>query len=185
MTGRMRGVRDDEGVALITVMGAMAVLTSFALGALAFALQTGPVSRRAQDSVTALAAAQAGLDDYVSRLNVNPTYYGVNGNGIDTTNTAFTTGAPVPGSGSGSYRYRLLTTPAETAKFGFVRLQSTGTSKGVSKTLTGKLAQRGFVNYIYYTDVEALDPIFWRTDLAPNTTVNGSSGYTSGGQQHV
>ncbi len=187
MTRSMRRpAGDDEGIALITVMGAMAVLTSFALGALAFALQTGPVSRKAQDSVTALAAAQAGIDDYISRLNVNPTYYSVNATGVDTTNPAFSGGSPVPGSAAASFRYRLLTTPSDTARNGFIRLQSSGSSRGVTKTLTGKLAQKGFLNYIYYTDVEALDPIFWRTDQV-GATVNGSGGYSSGSpaQTHV
>jgi hypothetical protein len=179
----MRRIGDDEGVALITVMGAMVVLTTFALGALAFALQGAPMSRKAQDSVTALAAAQAGIDDYISRLNVNPTYYGVNSTGVDPANLAFSSGAPVPGSASASFRYRLLTTPTETARTGFIRLQSTGTSRGVSKTLTGKLAQPGFVNYVYYTDVEALDPIFWRTDQV-QASVNGSAGYVAGGEVH-
>jgi Tfp pilus assembly protein PilX len=67
---RLRRVLDD-GVALLTVVGSMAIITLFLLTALMVVLNNAPKSRESQDSQTAMAAAQAGMEDYIARLNAN------------------------------------------------------------------------------------------------------------------
>ncbi len=86
---RRRGA--DEGFALVAVLGSMAVLTAFLLAALAYATNAMPTSRRDQDAKAALAAAQAGIDDYVARLNMRGDYFLT----TDSTNPALT-GAVLP-----------------------------------------------------------------------------------------
>src|SRR6185312_10228943 len=66
---------DDSGIALITVIGSMMVLTMFASAGLALAVNSMPVSRHDQDFNAALAAAQAGVDDYVHHLNNDDSYW--------------------------------------------------------------------------------------------------------------
>ena len=160
-----RGRRDDAGVALVAVVGSMAIMMVFLLSALAYVLQNNGPARADQDAKAAVAAAEAGLDEYISRLNTNSNYY-QQGNS-DTSNPAFTTaGSTIQGTDgkAARYRYQLLTTPAEIAQNGTIRLQVTGTSspgnggRAVSRTLTATLAPRGYLSYIYLSDVEVVDP---------------------------
>jgi hypothetical protein len=157
--------RDDAGIAMVAVVGSMAVMMMFLLSALAYVLQNNAPARADQDSKTAVAAAEAGLDEYVSRLNADPTYY-TQGNG-DASNDAFTAaGTTIQGTGASSarYTYKLLTTAAQTAQTGAIRLQVTGSSSAgnggrtVSRTLTATLTPRGFLSYIYLSDIEVVDP---------------------------
>jgi hypothetical protein len=176
--------RREEGVALLSVLGTMAVVTLFLLTSLAYVLGQAPVARKDQDAKAAVAAAQAGVDEYVSRLTANDSYWTV-GN-VDTSNPAFTAGRTVQGSGgqAASYRYQVLSTAAQTARDGTIRLQATGTSSPgngttpVNRTITATLQPKGFLRFIYFSDVEVLDPELFYTFTW--VTVNGSSYWNSG-----
>src|ERR1700752_5236634 len=121
LTGRRtrhhRHGRDDRGVALVAVMIAMFVISSFLLVSLTYGLQNSTASRRDQDAKTATAAAQAGLEEYLSRLNASPTYY-TKGN-VDSANPAFTSGRAVPGTGTSgaTYTYKVLTSSSDTVQY--------------------------------------------------------------------
>ena len=60
---------------MIMVIGSMAVLTIFVTGALTFAMTNIKPARHDQDWQAALAAAQAGVDDYVRHLEDNDSYW--------------------------------------------------------------------------------------------------------------
>jgi hypothetical protein len=152
----------DDGFALLTVLGSMAVITMFLLSSLAYALHNAKPSRDDQDGKAALAAAQAGIDEYLSRLTADDTYYTNNGN--DPSNPAFGAGVPIYGTdGAGaSFRYQLLTTDVETAASGIIRLLATGESGTERRSLTATLSPDGFLKYIYFTDIEAGDPALYR-----------------------
>jgi hypothetical protein len=85
-------------------------------------------------------------------------------------NKALTTGRQMPGGGTGAatFRYQLLTNKADVASGGVIRLRSTGTAgvgnRTVSRTLTANLRPGSFLNYIYHTDLENLDPVLWTTN---------------------
>jgi Tfp pilus assembly protein PilX len=158
---------DDGGFVLVAVLTAMMVLSLFALATLAYALQASPSNRRDQDAKAALAAAQAGINDYVSRLNNDPSYYSVTSDpSNDALITATTPNPPgevasgVTGAGA-SFKYQLLTDTGTTVSSGYVRVKATGTSKGVSRTLTARLSPNSFLQYIYHTDKEDLDPVLY------------------------
>jgi type II secretory pathway pseudopilin PulG len=180
LTGRTRHHRhgrDDRGVALVAVMIAMFVISSFLLVSLTYGLQNSTASRRDQDAKTAAAAAQAGLEEYLSRLNASPTYY-TRGN-VDSTNPAFTSGRAVPGTGTSgaTYTYKVLTSSADTVQYGIVRLQVTGKSgpgsgRDVSRTITANLRTKGFLSFIYLSDIEVTDP-----GIAGTSTTNCSKYY--------
>lgn len=155
----------DEGVALPMVLGTMFVLTAFLLTSLGLVINNMAPSRSDQDAKAALAAAQAGVDEYISRLNANSEYW-AEGNG-DPDNDAFTSdGVAIPGTGgqAASFRYTVLTDDATTAQQGFITLQVTGTSqpngggREMSRTLTARLQPSGFLDFIYYSDYETIDP---------------------------
>ena len=165
------GWRDDQGFTLVAVMGAMAVLTLFLLGSLEYALQGMAPNRKDQDAKASVAAAQAGIDDFVSRLNVNDRYWVNNSADTyptvgDSANAALTpAGIPMPGTGAGqvTYHYAVLSTSAQTTQTGAIRLQSTGRSRDASRTLIAQLQPSGFLRYIYFTDIETQDPALWDT----------------------
>lgn len=183
-SGRQAAGR-DEGVALPVVMGTTAVIMLFLLGALAATLANAVPARADQDAKAAVAAAQAGIDEYVSRLNLTGGGYWERGN-TDPANPALSAaGMPVPGTSAqgARFRYRLLTTSAQTAQQGFILLEVTGTASAgtgareVSRTLTARLTPRGFLDFLYFTDVEAIDPNLY-IDLA-YANRDGASGPSS------
>jgi type II secretory pathway pseudopilin PulG len=164
---RRNGQGEDQGIALVAVILAMAILSLFLFASLAYALQgTGP-ARRDQDAKTALGAAQAGIDEYLSRLNANTNYWQL-GN-TDTTNAAFAAaGTVIQGTGTSGarYRYSVLTTAVSTAQTGVIRLQAVGmsgpaSSTTVSRTLIATLKPKGFLSYVYLTDKEMIDPALY------------------------
>ncbi|NNH22756.1 hypothetical protein HLB09_06550 [Pseudokineococcus marinus] len=170
----------EQGSALVLVVGAVSVLTAFALVALMAAMTAAPLSRRAQDVRTATAAAQAGLDDYLSRLVANPSYYTTAGTGVDPANPAFAAGgAPVPGGAGGRFSYQLLTTPSQTAQSGVIRVRATGVSRGERRTLTASLRHSGFLDYVYFTDLEVTDPALVPLTSVATWVVNAAGGLVS------
>ena len=72
---RIRRARDDEGVALVLVVGSMLVLAMLAMTALAYTMSSQKFARYDQDYSGAMSAAQSGVDDFISRLNRDDGYY--------------------------------------------------------------------------------------------------------------
>jgi Tfp pilus assembly protein PilX len=184
--GRLLRRHGDEGVALISVLGMMMVLSLFLVTSLAFVLQNATGSRRNQDAKAALAAAEAGLEEYIARLNADSNYF-VLGN-TDTGNAAFSAGGRVVPGVNGlltKYSYSVLSSPSDVTRDGALRIQVTGTSQpnsgsaNVSRTITATLKPRGFLRYVYVSDVEVIDPTL-TVDAVPWVTYNGSSYWNSG-----
>ncbi|MBV8950633.1 MAG: hypothetical protein JOZ99_07145, partial [Actinobacteria bacterium] len=75
MTRHVGRVRDEQGFAIATVMLAMLALTVLSLSAVGFAVGSQNISKRDENWHASLAAAEAGLDDFVFRLNQNSSYY--------------------------------------------------------------------------------------------------------------
>jgi type II secretory pathway pseudopilin PulG len=171
MRGLLARFRNDSGFTLVAVMGTMSILTVFLLASLAYAMPNLAPNRRNQDSeeAAAVAAAQAGIDDFISRLNGNDSYWLNNSSDKfassgDTANAAFSTaGVPIPGTGSApvSYKYSVISASTQTTQTGIIRLQSTGKSRNASRTLIVQLQPSGFLRYIYFTDAEVTDPALY------------------------
>ena len=87
--------RDDDGVALILVIGLSSVLAALMVAAVAVSLGSLRAARNTQDWNGALAAAYAGIEEYQSRL-ANDTGYFAFGNPASTfSNPAAAVPAPV------------------------------------------------------------------------------------------
>ena len=184
--GRCLRHRGDDGVALISVLGMMLVLTLFLVTSLAFVLQNATSSRKNQDAKAALAAAEAGLEEYIARLNADSNYF-VLGN-TDTSNAAFTaSGRVIPGLSGvlSKYTYTVLSSSSDVTRDGALRIQVTGTSQpssggqAVSRTITATLKPRGFLRYVYVSDVEVVDPVL-TVDPVSYVTYNGNAYWNSG-----
>lgn len=170
MNATWRSRRDEEeGVALITVLLLSMIMLLIVAGTMAAALQSMPLSRRDQDWSAALAAAEAGIDDYLFRLNENDQYYLYSASlAPPDGNLAFTKWVPVPGA-SGSttcptppptnvpcFRYAVDT--SNLVSQGAILLTSTGRVNNVTRVVQTTLRRKAFIDYLYFTDFETLDP---------------------------
>jgi hypothetical protein len=143
---------------MITVMLLMIVLSLIMVAAIDYAVRSEPQSRRDQDWNAALAAAQAGVDDYVYRLQQDDDYYLYSpANPPTPANTALTGWQTIPGpANQGQFHYSVDL--ARYASQGIVELTSSGRVSGVQRTIRANLRRRNFLDYLYLTDYESLDP---------------------------
>ena len=187
---RRRG--DDAGMALVLVVGSMLVLMMLALTALAFSLQSQRFARYTQDYTSGMAAAQSGIEDYISRLNRFDRY----GDSVDCTNPALQ-GPMAPLSNTCGWTLTTLAgwlpvTPGETdpdaAMFhysadttrnvseGTILLRSTGRVNGEYRTVEAAIGKGGSTDYVYYTDFESADPANVQAYRAGNSNAKPEGG---------
>lgn len=183
--------RDDEGVAMVMVIGIASVLAALLVAGIAYSMDSLRAARNTQDWNAALAAAYAGIEEYQSRL-ANDTGYFQYGNPASTfsnpppgvtpppvtlptgaaANPAFGVGASgtwgsVAGSGGAAqFRYEVDNRAYWTD--GTLRLRSTGRVGEETRSIVADLKQQGFIDFLYFTDFEVLDP----TALNPTSTTN-------------
>ncbi|NLT54109.1 MAG: hypothetical protein GXX79_05985 [Actinomycetales bacterium] len=161
---RRRLVSGDEGFALISVVGTMAVLMLLVLAATIYAANNVAHSRKSQDYAAAMAAAQAGIDDFLSRLNACDTHWAAPCPGSPP-ELARDTWATVPGSTGGKaaqYKYSVVATPATTP--GLIRIKAEGKVGISTRSVTVDLRKEGFLQFIYYTDKESSSPtVYYET----------------------
>jgi hypothetical protein len=151
-------VGNEKGVALVATILVGAVMILMVAGLTAYGIKSQNISRRDQDWNAALSAAEAGVDDYIYRLNQNTTYY-LYGAGTSPPdgNVAFTQWVPVPGGNAeGEFRYtpnssNFLTT-------GIIELTSSGRVNGEVRTIHTILRRRAFIDFLYFTWYETKDP---------------------------
>ena len=163
----MRRRLDDSGSALLMVLGAMMVLTIIVTVAGTVAIRTAAFSRHSTDWNQALAAAEAGVDDYLARLNRDDNYWHT----LDCTNQAmkkpnvtacsWDASTPVgwvdvPLSPRAEFHYDVVTT--STATNGAITLTSTGRVGSVKRSVETVLRRGGFGEFLYYTVYETTDP---------------------------
>lgn len=155
---------DEQGVALVTVLGVLSVLTILVTGLLAYATTSMRQAARDEDTTAALAAAEAGVDDFLHRLNRDAGYWQTadpdwnGGAGTpDPDNPALAGFTPMPGSASnGSFTYTV--DASAIAAEGNVEVIATGRADGQERTVRAVLRRRGFLDYLYFTDYEVVDP---------------------------
>src|SRR6478752_10253331 len=94
----MRFRRDDDGMAMITIILALTVMMALAVAAINYGLGSQKGSKRDQDWQSALSAAEAGIDNYQYHLNENANYTVYNAsNPPPDGNLAFSQYVSVPG----------------------------------------------------------------------------------------
>jgi hypothetical protein len=157
---------------MLVVIGSMLIASIFAFAGLAYAMNSQVFSRNNQDWNAALAAAQAGVDDYIGYLNRNDNYARTP---IDCANIALKgpatgpnscgwTAATAPGwkpvdpgdPAGASFHYDIDTTRLES--HGVVEVRSTGRVNGETRTLEVGVGRGGSTDFLYYTDHEDADP---------------------------
>jgi hypothetical protein len=180
----------EHGFSMVAVV--MVMLATGMLGAIAFAVVGGdiPFARAAQDRKQAYAAAEAGIEYYLYQLARDNDYW-TNCDDVDDS-APINLENPSPGarkwrtiSGADSdARFSIELLPGEGAcdtsnpeetmldeETGTFRIRSTGEVNGVRRTIVSTYRRSSFLDYLYFTDYEALDPLVFD----PNGDVEGSN----------
>ncbi|HEY1737797.1 MAG TPA: prepilin-type N-terminal cleavage/methylation domain-containing protein [Acidimicrobiia bacterium] len=156
-----RARRRQDGFALIAVMISTTILALLAAGIVAYGVGSMSISRHDENWNAALAAAEAGVDDYVYRLNANGNYWLYSAaNPPPDNNQAFAGWQTVPGGGTVS-QYHYTVDASSLAVNGTLKLTSTGRVNGTMRTAYATLRQRSFLDYLYFTDYETVDPALY------------------------
>jgi hypothetical protein len=176
-------VSAQEGFTTVTLMGALAVGSLLVAGGFAAVDPDIGLSRKDQDYKQAYGAAEAGAQWYLSSLARDNSYYVQCTNVIDPNATEQ---APVnnkwngvgsdprlwrnlPGGAEGKYTVELLPAPGYSAcsttdqysmvdPNGNMRLRVTGRSRNETRSIIVTLRRRNFIDFIYFTHFETLDP---------------------------
>jgi hypothetical protein len=179
-----RRLRDERGMALPVVLGVLLVGSLLAAGAFAVAAGDITPSRNDQDSKQAYAAAEGGLDYYIYHLSQNANYW-MPCDAVPApdparpseqpVNQVWSSGAdtrrwrPLPG-GQSRYTIELLPARGYSAcepnivnsvvdpSTGILRIRATGQSRGERRSLIASLRRTKFLDFLYFTDLETLDP---------------------------
>lgn len=148
---------DDSGVVLVTVLLAALVLSLLAATLVVYVTRQMPQAAQHEDRQASLAAAEAGVEDYLQRINADPEYY-LRGK-VDPANPSFQGFVPVPGAQDGSARYRIDAVDiASVPTRGVVVVEATGQVGGQSRSIRVELARKKFTDYAYMSDLEVNDP---------------------------
>jgi len=177
-----RRLAGEEGFTMIVVLGVLAA--TMALGVAAFAASNGDIrlARNDQDQKRAYAAAEAGVQDYFFHLTQDNAYWAkcaspspphpaLNQLGASPLKTR-----QVPGSAA-SYAIELIPANGHTfcdtadpegtlvvatgPQSGTFSIRSTGFSNGVKRKIVATFRRRSFLDYLYFTDMETSDPVWY------------------------
>jgi type II secretory pathway pseudopilin PulG len=186
----VKRLKDQRGFTTVTIMGVLMV--GGLLVAAAFTAVNPDISqsRSDQDNKQAYAAAESGLQWYMNGLGRDNTYYlkcdnppAPNSTEVAPVNQTYVSGAFkwrfLPG-GQSKYGIELLPAPGFPAcsttdqysmidSEGNMRLRVTGRARGESRTILATLRRQNFLDYIYFTHFETLDPAAY-DDVATATT---------------
>ena len=166
--GLMSG--DERGLAIVMVLAVSAILTVLLSATAAFSINQLKQVRSDQDWQASLAAAQAGIDEYVSHLNEDSNYwkYGDSSNAYSTGsaitgtggNAAFTGWVNLPGTtGRGQFRYEINN--SQYSGRGVLQIRSSGKVGKEVRTAEAFLRRRSFIDFLYFTDYETMDPALY------------------------
>jgi Tfp pilus assembly protein PilX len=176
---RVRASRDD-GVVLVMVLWTTGILVLLSAIMVSSAVSLQRNARKDQTWQASLAAAQAGVDDYISRLNTDGNYwrYGNPANSYTNNasatlptgtnaNPALSTWSNVPGTSRAQFRYEVNS--SSYISQGIIKLRSTGRAGKSTRTVETTIRRRGFLDYLYFTNFETLDPAAYPTSQSSLT----------------
>ncbi|MEA2381873.1 MAG: hypothetical protein QOH72_1844 [Solirubrobacteraceae bacterium] len=184
-----RRLSGEAGFTLITVMAVMAIVMLFSVGAMAAVNGDFPGSGQDVTRKQAMAAAEAGVADYLFHLNSDSAYWtkcttagpGLNDPWTTSTPPATTSWRTVPGT-TDRYAIELLPakgsgytkcdpTPANVSASMIdagtreLRFRVTGRAVGnkgtVERSVIAAVKRKSFLDYLYFTNYETSDTKWW------------------------
>jgi hypothetical protein len=183
-----RIARSQGGFTTITIMMMLAAGSLFAVAAYSMSVGNIPLTRDNSAMKKSYGAAEAGISYYLYHLNADSSYWARCDNvpapgsdpspiaqAWDGTGTDTRTGHWRSLNGSKArYSVELLpqngyancvqADPASMvdANTGTMQIRSTGVEHGKSRSVVATLRRRGFLDYLYFTDYETLDPVTYQ-----------------------
>ncbi|KQY25097.1 hypothetical protein ASD16_06560 [Cellulomonas sp. Root485] len=161
----------DDGAGLVLVIGSMLILAMLAVTALTYSMSSQKFARYDQDYAAAMAAAQSGVEDFISRINrddaygytpdcTNPAWKGSTGtNHCGWTATTVPGWSPVvPGETGPKAAWFHYSVDSSASASGQYKVVSTGRVNDVYRTVDVTVGKGGSTDYVYYTDFESADP---------------------------
>src|SRR5690349_15209989 len=168
---RVRADHDEAGLAMLIAISVVMLMTLIPLAIYSQAVEQLPLARHDQNHESALAAAEAGVDDYLTHLAMNQNYWTYSASNPDPAgNTAFTAWKAVPGGNPNNQYFRYNVNTTQTASTGIIYLTASGCAiiKGTTctpnspnniiRTVKVGLRRQGFLDYLWLTDYEITDP---------------------------
>ena len=201
---RIRSDEREDGMAMVVVLGVTVMLSALIVAGIATSTGAARQAQRDESWSASLAAAYAGIEEYESRL-ANDTGYFAYGNPaapftVETgssgkvalptgpsANPAFGVGtsgtwATVPGSeGKAEFRYEV-----DNSRFyidGTLRVRATGRAGGATgdtRSIVADIKQKGFIDFLYFTDYEVRDPEALNPDDSTNCAIHHYEGARPG-----
>ncbi|MGH2942632.1 MAG: hypothetical protein ACRDLN_07670, partial [Solirubrobacteraceae bacterium] len=190
--------RDERGFTMVTVVGALLVVTLLAVTALSYAQRDLPSGKHDRDRKVAYAAAEAGAQNYFYYLSQDPSFWAKCDNDTATYTTPTQvnqrwngTGADprrwvrVPNTTNSWYTIELLpangasacsTTNAETTMIdsstGTFRIRATGRvgTNGTKRSIITTFKRKSLLEYLYFTDKESRSPILYPVEVGTRNT---------------
>jgi Tfp pilus assembly protein PilX len=177
-TSRWNRARDERGFTMLLSLYVL-IVTTLLLGAAYVAVLTDThLARNDLDQKRAYAAAQAGISQYSFDLNQNPNFWesctppsgsvGATDSGSTETYVVKSLIASTAPNGTTTcstsnpigtmIEANTLTGGGANPAAGTFRMSATGTSNNVSRTIVAQYKRNSFLNFVYYTDYETLDP---------------------------
>lgn len=153
--------RGDSGQSMVIVVMAALVLVLASVAVVNEGILQLPLAKHEVDYQKALNAAEAGVQDYINRLNQNPDYWIYSASNPPTpADPAFTSWEAIPGPApNGSDEYFFYTVNAtNTPQTGMVTLSSSGLAGTTVRTITVGLRPASFLDNSYFTVYEMGDP---------------------------
>jgi Tfp pilus assembly protein PilX len=164
---------DERGFTVLLALFVLTITTLLLGGAYFAVFNDTALSRNDLDQKRAYAAAQAGLQVYNYALNQNINFWS-----LCTPPSGTVPGSLDAGSNETYATTQLIATTAPSgttvcdasnpigtmiegstsAAPGTFRISSTGTSRNVSRTIVAQYTRTSFLNFVYYTEYEILDP---------------------------
>jgi 3D (Asp-Asp-Asp) domain-containing protein len=165
-----RHTADDSGFAMMTVLLFLLIVSLLGATIITVSLNALPASHHEQSYNAAIAAAEAGVDDYIDRLDEDYNY-ATDENAADPAdgNLAFSKCVPVVTGSAGCYTYKVDTSQLDST--GTIYLTSTGKVGSVQRTVKVGLRPFGFLDAMEISDYNLVDPtLFPVVDNNPATT---------------
>ena len=151
-------LHDEGGYALVLTIGMASILAILVSTVTAVTIRETRQSSDDRDRQAALAAADAGIDDYLYRLNRNQDYWQWPDAGTPPDgNLAFSQFVDVPGTSEAQFTYSVDATSLPTT--GNIYLTSTGQVRGETRTVLTQLRRQNFLNYLYWSEPGSLDTV--------------------------
>lgn len=185
----------EAGFSMLVTMGVLTVCSALIVAAASAVVGDMPIRKESRDKKVAFAAAEAGLNFYMSRLNLDNEYW-VKCTAVAAPNPQEPSPVNQRWDGAGTDPRAFRRVPGEEARYtiellpavgatctpstaattmvdpatGALRIRATGASGSQRRSIIATLRRKSFLDYIYFTDFEVLDP----------TVVNSSATYAAG-----